>query len=193
MILREVCFDDYYSVLEMGFYFIIVGYYFLIFAYFLLMRYRTSLKPYWLFFSLLFICLAAARVFFLGYYFFGPNLDVSDEEMVATLMLMYRLATFCTWLGIACLMGVLGILLFPPETKIEEKGTSGNKEEKKSLKKIMLTPNMKILFRLLLIIIPIIVGILALTLPDKLFMDPKLLEKYDIEMDLITIKIGEWE
>ncbi len=165
---------DFFAAVEMGLFFIVVGYYFLLFAYFLLMRYRTSKKLYWLFFSILFLCLAAGRAFFIAYYFFIPELRTSDAEIAQTLMLYYRLATFFSWLGIACLMGVLGILLFPPDI-----------EQKKTEK----TVNMKLILRITLIVIPILIGILALTLPDELLMDPQLVEDYDLDIKLETINI----
>ncbi|MHA1677771.1 MAG: hypothetical protein ACTSW3_03190, partial [Promethearchaeota archaeon] len=56
---------DIFDAIESGLYYIIIGYYVLIFFYFLLMRYRTSRKLYWLYFSLLFLCLAAGRFFFI--------------------------------------------------------------------------------------------------------------------------------
>ena len=57
---------DFFDAIEMGLYFIIIGYYFLIFAYFILMKFRTTKRLYWLFFSLVFIFLAAGRLFFIG-------------------------------------------------------------------------------------------------------------------------------
>jgi len=110
---------SFFDAIEMGLYFIIVGYFFLLFFYFLFIRYRTSKKLYWLFFSLFFLCFGIARVFFIVYYFFGPELfdGVNSTEIVTFLMLNFRLATFFTWMGVACAVGVLGILLFPPETQ----------------------------------------------------------------------------
>ena len=106
--------------IESSLYYVIVGYYFLIFAYFLLMRYRTSKKLYWLFYSALFIFLAIGRVFFLAYYFYTPEITgLLPTDMAALLMSNYRFATFFTWIGVACVMGVLGILLFPPEAQPE--------------------------------------------------------------------------
>jgi len=155
------------------------------------MRFRISKKLYWLFFSLLFIFLAAGRVFFIGYYFFIPEASLSDAEMAATLMVFYRLATFCTWMGVACIMGVLGILLFPPDTKLEKIKTD-EKEKATTTKKFNLTPNTKITMRIILLAIPIVVGILALSLPDALFMDPAFVSEYDLDIDLITVNIGSW-
>ena len=95
-------------------------------------------------------------------------------------MLFYRLATFCTWLALACLTGLLGMLLFPPDTEEEAKN-------KRDQEKFMLTSSMKISMRIILIAIPIFVGILALTLPDELFMDPDIAEKYNVNIKLQTI------
>ncbi len=177
----------FFSAIEMGLYFIIVGYLFLLFFYFLIMRYRTSKKLYWLFFSFIFICLAAGRVFFIAYYFFIPELDMSGEVMANSLMLVYRLATFCTWCGVACMTGVLGILLFPPDTHLEQKD---EKKENEPKKRIELTPKMKIVFRIILFVVPIFIGILALVLPNELIMDPDIKSKYDVDIDLIVIEIG---
>jgi len=117
---------DIWDAVESGLYYIIVGYYFLIFAYFLIIRFRTSKKLYWLYFSLLFLFLAAGRFFFIVYYFYAPELEgtLNNLALVELLMIYYRLATFSTWLGIACLMGVFGILIFPPITDIEEKSSN---------------------------------------------------------------------
>jgi len=181
MILEEnFQYFDFWDAIESGLYFVIVGYYFLLFAYFLLIRFRVSKKLYWLFFSLLFLCLAAGRVFFIGYYFFIPELKASDAEIASTLMLFYRLATFSTWLALACLMGLLGMLLLPPDIEEEAKN-------KRDQEKFMLTSSMKISMRIILIAIPVFLGILALTLPDELFMDPDIAEKYNVDIELQTI------
>lgn len=179
-------FFSYWDAIESGLYFVIVGYYFLLFAYFLLMRFRISKKLYWLFFSLLFLWLAAGRVFFIVYYFFIPELNASNVEIVANLMLFYRLATFCTWMGISMIMGVLGVLLLPPEAEM------GDLKEEQEEQKFVLTPQLKIIIRIILIVIPIIVGILVLFLPDELFMDPEFVTKYNIDIELATINIGGW-
>ncbi len=165
---------DYFMAIEMGLYFIVVGYYFLLFSYFLLMRFRTSKKLYWLFFSILFLCLAAGRAFFIGYYFFVPELNASNAVIAQRLMLYFRLATFFSWMGIACAMGVLGILLFPPDI-----------EKKKNDK----TVDIKLILRIALIGIPIMIGILVLTLPDEFLMDPQIVEDYDLNIKLETVKI----
>ena len=179
---------DIWDAVESGLYYIIVGYYFLIFAYFLIIRFRTSKKLYWLYFSLLFLFLAAGRFFFIIYYFYAPELDVSlsNIALVELLMIYYRLATFSTWLGIACLMGVFGILIFPPITDIEEK--SLNNSLKSKIKTFTRKKSIRYLLKFILILIPVIVGILALTLSDSLFMDPDFKKPpYNIDIDLITI------
>ena len=179
----------FWDAIEMGLYFVIVGYFFLLFFYFLFMRFRTSKKLYWLFFSLFFLCFGIARVFFIVYYFFAPELSTgtNDVEVVAFLMINYRFATFFTWIGVACATGVLGILLFPPETqeeKTEEKSLMGWFKNRK---------NIELLIRIGLFALPIIIGILALTLQDGLFMDPDFLTDYpSISVNLITIKFGSW-
>ncbi|MFX1589164.1 MAG: hypothetical protein ACFFC1_13505 [Promethearchaeota archaeon] len=176
----------FWDAIESGLYYVIVGYYFLIFAYFLLMRFRTSKKYFWLYFSILFLCLAASRVFFIIYYFYTPELSptISDPELVGILMSQYRLATFSTWLGIASLMGVFGILIFPPITEIE--GTI----EKSRFKKILKNRTLRISFKILLIIIPIIIGILALVLPDSLFMDPDFVDDYGVDPNSLVMIFG---
>ena len=178
----------FWSSIEMLLYGIIVGYFFLLFFYFTLIRFRTSKKLYWLFFSLLFLCLGIGRIFFIIYYYYAPELHTgtNDLEVVSFLMLNYRLATFFTWIGIACAVGVLGILFFPPDTEIEK--------TENSLKDWFRNKNnIKILIRIGLIAIPVIIGILALTLSDSLFMDPDFPDEYGITIDLITVKIGGWE
>ena len=172
---------DIWDGIESGLYYAIVGFYFLIFAYFLLMRFRVSKKYYWLYFSILFLFLAVGRGFFIVYYFYAPELfgTMSKLELVELMMLLYRLATFSTWMGIACLMGVFGTLIFPPMSDISEK--SENKT------KILKNNNVRIFLKICLIVIPIIVSILALLLPDALLMDPDLKEEYDLSIQLITI------
>ncbi|MFX0080763.1 MAG: hypothetical protein ACFE94_03325 [Candidatus Hodarchaeota archaeon] len=185
----------FWDAIEMGLYYVIVGYFFLLFFYFLFIRFRTSKKLYWLFFSLFFLCFGIARVFFIIYYFYAPELYESSPppgngaEVVDFLMFNYRFATFFTWLGTACAVGVLGILLFPPEAgaeKEEEKGKSirdwfNNKN------------NIKLLIRLGLIVVPVIIGFLSLTLSEWLFMDPDFPSQYSISGDIKLIKIGSWE
>ena len=168
----------FWDKVESGLYFVIVGYYFLIFAYFLLMRFRTSKKYYWLFFSLLFLFLAAGRVFFIIYYFFAPDLEgtISSVALVDLLMIQYRFATFCTWMGIASLMGVFGILIFPPITEMDVDDSSIKFKTK--IKKILKNKNIRIFMRVVLIAIPIVVAILALSLSDLLLMDPEFVEEY---------------
>ncbi|MHA2183350.1 MAG: hypothetical protein ACXAAI_00005 [Promethearchaeota archaeon] len=184
-------FFGFWDAIEMGLYFIIVGYFILLFFYFTFIRFRTSKKIYWLFFSLFFLCFGIGRIFFVIYYFFGPELftGTNDVEVVAFLMMNYRLATFFTWMGTACAVGVLGILLFPPESQSKE--TTG----KKSITSWFKTRNnQKVITRIGLIIIPIIIGILALLLSDGLFMDPDFLTDYPgISVDLVTIQFGSWE
>jgi len=188
MIFQDFSYFDIWDAIESGLYYIIIGYYVLIFFYFLLMRYRTSKKLYWLYFSFLFLFLATGRVFFIVYYFYAPELlgSMTNIELVEILMLLYRLATFSTWLGIACLMGIFGILIFPPVTELEEKvETEGFK---KSLKDLTKKKSIRLLLKFILIIVPIVVGILALTLSDSLFMDPEFTEPpYNINIELIVI------
>lgn len=194
MIIQEVEPFRYFTIfdsLESGLYMVIVGYYFLLFAYFLLMRFRTSKKPYWFFFSILFICLAIARVFFIAYYFYVPELDLTGMAMVNQLMTFYRLATFFTWMGISSLMGVLGILLLPPEAKKE--GAEKKEEESKEKKRIDLNEQQKIIFRVILLVIPIVIGILALVLPSEYLMDLDFVEDYGLSgVNIVTVNIGSW-
>jgi len=180
-------FFTFWDAVESGLYFVIVGYYFLIFAYFLLMRFRTSKKYYWLYFSLLFLFLSAGRVFFIIYYFFTPEFEgsISNIALVEQLMIQYRLATFSTWMGIACLMGVFGILIFPPLT--DSINNDSSNEFKRKIKKMLQNQNVRIFLRLLLIAIPVIVAILALTLSDSLLMDPDFVTDYGVDPGLILI------
>ena len=179
---------SFFDAIEMGLYFIIVGYFFLLFFYFLFIRYRTSRKFYWLFFSLFFLCFGIARVFFIVYYFFGPELfdGGNGAEVVAYLMINFRLATFFTWMGVACAVGVLGILLFPPETQEENKGKKTFKEWLKNRK------NLELLIRIGLFALPIIIGIFALTGSQWLFMDPDFVDEYGIPDNIVKITIGSW-
>ncbi len=188
----------FWDALEFGLYFIIVGYFFLLFFYFLFIRFRTTKKLYWLFFSLFFLCFGIARVFFIIYYFFGPELfepiPGNGAEVVEFLMINYRLATFFTWVGTACAVGVLGILLFPPDTQIEK-----NKDKSKSIEDwFRIKNNIKLLVRTAIFIVPVIIGILSLTLSERLFMDPDFINPiieggYDIDDNIITVTIGSWE
>jgi hypothetical protein len=186
MIFQDIPFQyfDIWDGIESGLYYAIVGFYFLIFAYFLLMRFRVSKKFYWLYFAILFLFLAAGRGFFIVYYFYAPELlqpigPMTGPELVELLMIFYRLATFSTWLAIACLMGVFGTLILPPIAE-EESSITG-------IKKFLRHKKVKLAIKICLIIIPIIVGILALTLSDALFMDPDLKVKYGLSIELITV------
>ncbi len=171
---------DIWDAVESGLYYAIVGFYFLIFAYFLLMRFRTSKKLYWFYFSLLFLFLAVGRVFFIVYNFYAPELDIamSDLELLGSMMTLYRFATFFTWMGISCLMGVFGTLILSPIAE--------NKNSEKGVKSFLRQKKVKLTLKICLIVFPIIVGILALTLSDALFMDPNLRDKYNplFELDL---------
>lgn len=189
MLFQDFQYFGFWDALEFGLYFVIVGYFFLLFFYFLFIRYRTSKKLYWLFFSLFFLFFGIARVFFIVYYFYGPELftGANGTEVVAFLMINYRLATFFTWMGVACATGVLGILLFPPEAQEEKTG-------KKSLKEWFKKYNtIKYIIRYTLILIPIIIGVLALTLSELLFMDPDFPTLYSIPDNIIKVTIGSWE
>ena len=194
MIFQDFLFQ-YFSLwdfIESGLYFMIVGFFLILSFYFLFIRYRTSKKIYWLFFGLFFVMLGIGRVFFIIYYFYAPELynGIDNEiEVVAYLMMNFRLATFFTWMGTACAVGVLGILLFPPDTDTEQKV-----EQPKSMKNWFRNKNnIKFLIRIVLVALPIVIGILALTLSDSLFMDPAFLEEpYNISITLITVKFGAW-
>jgi len=144
------------------------------------MRFRTSKKLYWFYFSLLFLFLAIGRVFFIVYNFYAPELDVtmSNLELLGLMMILYRFATFFTWMGISCLMGVFGTLILSPIAE--------NENSEKGVKRFLRQKNVKITLKICLIVFPIIVGILALTLSDALFMDPDLRDKYNplFELDL---------
>lgn len=178
---------DIWDGIESGLYYAIIGFYFLIFAYFLLMRFRVSKKLYWFYFSILFLFLAAGRGFFIVYYFYTPELEgtISNLELVGILMLLYRLATFSTWMAIACLMGVFGTLIFPPITEME---TGSEKLDNSSkIKEIIRNKNFRRFLKIFLIVIPIVVSILALTLPDALFMDPDFNDQYGVGIELVTI------
>ncbi|NHJ21121.1 MAG: hypothetical protein EAX91_09275 [Candidatus Lokiarchaeota archaeon] len=181
-------FFDIWDGIESGLYYAIVGFYFLIFAYFLLMRFRVSKKLYWFYFAILFLFLAAGRGFFIVYYFYAPELygSMPTLELVGLLMFLYRLATFSTWLAIACVMGVFGTLIFP---SISESDTDSEKKDNVSkIKQLIRNKKVRISLKICLIVIPIIVSILALTLPDSLLMDPDFNEApYNAGVTLVTI------
>jgi hypothetical protein len=85
-------------------------------------------------------------------------------------------------------MGVLGILLFPPDMNEEEVAS-----EETTLKNWFNNKNnIKLLIRIALICIPFIIGILALTIPDSIFLDPDINSDYGLNIQLITINIGTW-
>jgi hypothetical protein len=172
---------DIWDAVESGLYYAIVGFYFLIFAYFLLMRFRTSKKLFWFYFSLLFLFLAVGRVFFIVYNFYAPELEGTMPNLAlgGLMMTLYRFATFFTWMGISCLMGVFGTLILSPITENENSETGS--------KNFLRQKKVKITLKICLIVIPIIVGILALTLSDGLFMDPDLKDRYGLPTELITI------
>ncbi|MBY9010938.1 MAG: hypothetical protein KGD70_01045 [Candidatus Lokiarchaeota archaeon] len=185
MIFQDFLYFDIWDGIESGLYYAIVGFYFLIFAYFLLMRFRVSKKLYWFYFSILFLFLAAGRGFFIVYYFYAPELlgTMSNIELVGLLMILYRLATFSTWLAIACLMGVFGTLIFPPISDVSE--TTDNKSK---IKGLLENKNVRIVLKVCLILIPVIISILALTLPDALFMDPDFKDTpYNIVIEIVPI------
>jgi hypothetical protein len=149
------------------------------------MRFRLSKKPYWLFFSLLFIALAISRVFFIIHDFYVEELG-DDILVVSLLMLTYRAATFSTWMATTCLMGMLGILLFPPDTKFEKKPIK--KTDNKILDFIYANKRyVKYLLRVLLMLFPIIIGILALTLPDALLIEEAVSVKYGVPNEVINL------
>ena len=180
-----------WDFVESGLYFMIVGFFILLCFYFLFIRYRTSKKIYWLYFGLFFICFGIGRVFFIIYYFLAPEIftGANGVEVVNLLTIYYRLATFFTWLGTACAVGVLGILLFPPDTQSDEEGGKS-----KSIKEwLRIKNNKKIIIRAIFIVIPVVIGVLALTLSNELFMDPDFPVLYSIPDNLITIQIGSWE
>ena len=173
-------FMDVWSAVELGLYFCVIGYYVLLFAYFGLIKYRTSKKLYWLFFAILPIMLAIGRVFFISYYFFVPEIQgggATLAEIGAQLMIAYRLATFFTWMGITCIVGVLGILLLPTPVDTDRKFDE-NGGIKESIAKVFNNDMVRHVCQLILLIIPLITGVLALTLPDAVFMDPDINDKY---------------
>jgi len=152
------------------------------------MRFRVSKKLYWFYFAILFLFLAAGRGFFIVYYFYAPELlepigPMTGVELVGFLMILYRFATFSTWMGVACLMGVFGTLIFPPISDVSE-----TKDSKPKIKQFLGNKNVRILLKICLILIPIVVGSLALTLPDALFMDPDFNNPpYSVGIEIIPI------
>lgn len=193
----EFQFFGLFDSLELGLYMVIIGYYFLIFSYFLIMRFRVTKKPFWFYFSVLFVALASSRLFFLISDFYIPELGgvggLPDEEIVRLLMLYYRLATFSTWMGTTCLMGVLGILLFPPDSKLEKKKKPKISENK--FKNFLNGHKKEVKYglRTVLMVVPILLGILVFFLPDSTLIDPDIIVSYpssSITPELIWI--GNW-
>lgn len=186
-------FMDVWSAVELGLYFTVIGYYVLLFAYFGLIKYRISKKIYWLFFAILPIMLAIGRVFFISYYFFIPELEsggVPLADIGAQLMIAYRLATFFTWMGITCIVGVLGILLLPTPVDTGRKFDENGGVKEKVLK-LFNNDNVRHACQIILLIIPIILGILALVLPDSMFMDPDINRDY-FSSSITLIQIGDY-
>ncbi|MFX1273776.1 MAG: hypothetical protein ACFFBP_12020 [Promethearchaeota archaeon] len=172
--------------IELMLYGIILGYYVLISFYFIFLKYRNSKKTYWLFFGNIFISLAIGRYFFQMLYFFVPAQGVSPETGEA-LMYCYRLATFFTWIGISFAVGVLGILLLPTIVDKNREITEKN-QIKKAIIKFLNNDKRRLAIRIILMIIPVIVGILALILPDNLLMDVETNVTYFYPpIELITI------
>jgi hypothetical protein len=88
-------------------------------------------------------------------------------------------------MGIACLMGVFGTLIFPPITEVD---TGSEKAEKMSkFKEIIRNKKVRIILKICLIVIPIVVGVLALTLPDAVLMDPDVRDQYVPSFQLVLI------
>lgn len=137
----------------------------------MLMRFRITKKEYWLFFSLLFLCFAIARVFFVINDFYLPQYKdlIVDGTLSYLPGAMWKGATFCSWLGITCAMGILGILLFT------EKDT-------KSL-----------VLRISLIVGPIVISILALVLPDGYFLTSEVITEYNLPIVSEVVTIGTWQ
>jgi len=172
--------------LELMLYGIVLGYYVLIFFYFVLLKYRNSKKIYWLFFGCIFLALAVGRYFFQMYYFFVPAQGITPSTGYA-LIWSYRLATFFTWIGIACAVGVLGILVLPSIVDQDREIKEANKY-KEALLKFLNHDKRRLAIRIILIIIPMIVGLLALVLPDSLIMDPEINKDYfGNSVTLITV------
>ncbi len=173
--------------LELMLYGIVLGYNVLIFFYFIFIKYRNSKKLYWVFFGCIFLSLAIGRLFFQMYYFFVP---AQGENPITgqALMTCYRLATFFTWIGIACALGVLGILLFPSILDKEREINEQNKI-KKAIIMFFHNDTRRLVYRVIMIIIPIIVGIIALVLPDSFLMDPDFNDSYFISdpIPLVTV------
>ncbi len=189
MLLQQVYFTHFtfFDAIELGLFSCITGYYVLFFFYFFLMRYRTSKRFYWFCFAFLFLAFAAARLFFLLYYFFVPELEstISIPELVGLLMFTYRMATFFTWIGISFVMGILGVLLFPPSKELID--ISSETDLKKKIINFFLQDKVRLGLRVILMGIPVILAILALTLPDDLFMDPEIKSTYHLTITLKTV------
>ncbi|MFX1234033.1 MAG: hypothetical protein ACFFBY_05680, partial [Promethearchaeota archaeon] len=66
-----------------------------------------------------------------------------------------------------------------------------NKEGfKEDFKRFTENKKVRFFFKIFLIIIPIIIGILALTLPDSLFMDPDFVDRYGVDPNSLVVIFG---
>ncbi|MFX1237058.1 MAG: hypothetical protein ACFFAS_12595 [Promethearchaeota archaeon] len=174
-----------WEAIELGLYFLAIGYYILLFFYFMVLKFRVSKKMYWVYFAGVSLFLALGRVCFLFHYFFVPPFG-STPEVGELLMIWYRFATFFSWMGISSAMGVLGILLLP--TPIDkDREIKEESEIKQKLKVFFNNDTRRLVVRGILIIVPIIIGIFALILPNELFIDPDLIVKYGMSVDPILI------
>jgi hypothetical protein len=93
-------------------------------------------------------------------------------------------------MGITCIVGVLGILLLPTPVDTERKfDENGGVKEK--IIKLFNNDNVRHACQLILLVIPIIIGISALVLPDALFMDPEI-NSYYFANSVTLIQIGDY-
>jgi len=185
---------NFFGALELGLYSMVIGYYVFTFAYFIVIRYRTSKKIYWLLFALLSLFLAIARGFFIAYYFFIPELSVigvDNYTIGLNLMTAYRVATFFTWMGITCIVGVLGILLLPTPVDRDRKIEAKN-QIKAKLIELFNNDKVRYVIRTLLILLPFTLGILALVLPPYLFIDPEVNATYGMGYNLDAYLVGNY-
>ena len=104
------------------------------------------------------------------YYFFVPAQGITPETGYA-LIWSYRLATFFTWIGISFAVGILGILILPSIVD-QEREIKENNKYKEAILKFLHHDKRRLIIRIILMLIPIIVGLLALILPDSLIADP---------------------
>ncbi|MHA1733737.1 MAG: hypothetical protein ACTSU5_17460 [Promethearchaeota archaeon] len=147
----------YYDSLSLGVFFTVVGYLWLCFVYFFLIRWRSSRKPYWMYFGLFFFFLAISRGFFIVHDFYYTEGEAHLQ--------FWRVATVFGWCAVSMLAGLLAILIFPAVKKEGGEGTGkgGNllfgRFEKSQVYRIL---------RVVIPILPLVLALVVAVMPAEL-------------------------